>query len=134
MRLTTNFSKMEFDSRDGLAMPNDVLENVKELAHNLQKVRDYLGEPIHINSGYRSTAHNAAIGGKPASQHLVGKAADITMRNFTAKDLSLVIEKMINNGDIKEGGVGLYNGFVHYDIRGHKRRWNESTRYKDFWT
>ncbi|MEM6380083.1 MAG: D-Ala-D-Ala carboxypeptidase family metallohydrolase [Bacteroidota bacterium] len=133
MQLTTNFSKMEFDSRDGSPMPNDVLENVKELAENLQKIRDTLNQPIHINSGYRSPAHNAAIGGVPDSQHLTGKAADITMKNFTSKDLALRIEKMINNGEIKQGGVGLYNGFVHYDIRGQRARWNFSTRYKNFW-
>ncbi len=133
MRLTNNFSKMEFDSRDGAPMPNDVLENIQELAENLQKVRDFLEQPIHINSGYRSLTHNVAVGGVSNSQHLTGKAADITMKNFTAKDLSLVIERMIKNGEIKEGGVGLYNGFVHYDIRGTKARWNFSTRYKDFW-
>ncbi|GAA3623273.1 hypothetical protein GCM10022397_06230 [Flavivirga jejuensis] len=53
MRLTTNFSKMEFDSRDGAVMPDSIIKNIKELAKNLQVVRDYLGEPIHINSGYR---------------------------------------------------------------------------------
>ena len=28
---------------------------------------------------------------------------------------------------MKEGGVGLYNGFVHYDIRGTKARWDNSS-------
>lgn len=133
MRLTQNFSKMEFESRDGVSMPDNVLENVKELAENLQKVRSLLGQPIHINSGYRSPAHNASIGGVRNSQHLQGKAADITMKNFTAKDLAVIIERLINTGELKEGGVGLYNGFVHYDIRGERRRWNESSKYKDFW-
>lgn len=133
MKLTANFSKMEFDSRDGSVMPDDVFQNIKELAINLQKIRDYLGEPMHINSGYRSPSHNKAIGGSPNSQHLLGKAADITTKNFTAKELSLVIERMIYQGEIKEGGVGLYNGFVHYDIRGGRARWNSSNRYKDFW-
>jgi uncharacterized protein YcbK (DUF882 family) len=133
MRLTNNFSKVEFESRDGAAMPDDVLENIKELAENLQKVRDLLGEPVHINSGYRSPAHNERIGGVPNSQHVKGKAADVSMRNFTAKDLVKVFERLINEGALKEGGLGLYNGFVHYDIRGERRRWNFSTKYKDFW-
>ncbi|WP_303315276.1 D-Ala-D-Ala carboxypeptidase family metallohydrolase [Flavivirga abyssicola] len=133
MKLTTNFSKVEFESRDGFQMPDDILENIKELAENLQVVRDYLKEPIHINSGYRSPNHNSAIGGELDSQHLLGKAADFSVRNYTAKDISLIFERMINNGEIKQGGVGLYNGFVHYDIRGTKARWNYSSRYKDFW-
>jgi uncharacterized protein YcbK (DUF882 family) len=133
MKLTANFSKIEFNSRDGAVMPDEVLRNVKELAENLQKVRDFLAEPLHINSGYRSPSHNRAIGGVSSSQHLLGKAADITTKNYTAKDLSLVFERMINNGELKEGGVGLYNGFVHYDIRATRARWNFSNRYKDFW-
>lgn len=133
MRLTNNFSKMEFESRDGALMSNRVLQNIQELAENLQKVRNLLGEPIHINSGYRSPSHNAAIGGVSDSQHLEGKAADISMKNFTAKDLALIFERMIKNGELKQGGVGLYNGFVHYDIRGQRARWNFSTKYKDFW-
>ena len=133
MKLTANFSKMEFDSRDGAPMPGDVLENIRELAENLQKIRDFLGEPIHINSGYRSPSHNTAIGGVTNSQHLLGKAADFSMKNFTAKTLVLVFDRMMNEGKIKAGGLGLYNGFVHYDIRGHRENWNFSSRYKDFW-
>ncbi len=133
MKLTQNFSKIEFESRDGSIMPSDVIENLKELAKNLQKLRNHFGEPIHINSAYRSPQHNANIGGSPNSQHLLGKAADITMKNFTPKQICLLIEKLINKGEISEGGVGLYNGFVHYDIRGTRARWNFSTRYKDFW-
>jgi hypothetical protein len=34
-------------------MPLDVLENVKLLAIQLQKIREYLGKPIRINSAYR---------------------------------------------------------------------------------
>ncbi len=133
MNLTANFSKMEFESRDGSPMPPDVLQNIQELAENLQIVRDYLGEPIHISSGYRSPSHNAAVGGVSDSQHLLGKAADISMKNYTAKNLAVIFERLTNNGNIKQGGVGLYNGFVHYDIRGTKSRWNFSSRYKDFW-
>jgi hypothetical protein len=28
---------------------------------------------------------------------------------------------------MKEGGLGLYNSWVHYDIRGKKIRWDKST-------
>ena len=131
MMLTNNFSKIEFESRDGAPMPADVFENIKELAKNLQVVRDYFGEPIHINSGYRSESHNAAVGGVPNSQHLLGKAADISMKNYTPKAIALAINKLMNRGLIEKGGIGLYNGFVHYDIRGVKVLWNESTRYRD---
>jgi uncharacterized protein YcbK (DUF882 family) len=133
MQLTKNFYKIEFDCRDNSLMPLDVLDSIKKLAKNLQKVRDILNEPIHINSGYRSESHNKKIGGTKHSKHLIGYAADITTMNYTSKELALLFEKLIANGTILQGGLGLYNGFIHYDIRGSKARWNHSSKYKNFY-
>ena len=124
MRLTKNFTQREFRSRDGAKMPLDVLENIKELACNLQVLRDLLGESIKINSGYRSEAHNKAIGGVKTSKHTKGLAADIRVKDLDTDDLYLLIESLINEGDMKEGGLGVYDTFVHYDIRGARVRWN----------
>ncbi len=46
--------------------------------HILDPLRDAWGAPLRVNSGYRSTALNRAIGGTATSQHLRGEAADIT--------------------------------------------------------
>ena len=124
MRLTKNFTKREFKSKDGSKMPIEVLENVKELALNLQVLRDFLGEPLRINSAYRSEAHNKAVGGSSRSQHLLGKASDLRVKDLDSDDLYHIIEALISEGKMKEGGLGLYNSFVHYDIRGTKARWN----------
>jgi uncharacterized protein YcbK (DUF882 family) len=124
MKLTKNFSKVEFDSKDGAEMPEEVLENVKELAKNLQVIRDAIGQSIHINSGYRSPAHNKKVGGASRSQHLLGKAADLKVYNMKPEILHKIILGLINEGKISEGGVGLYNSFVHYDCRGTKARWS----------
>ena len=51
MRLTRNFNKQEFDSKDGSEMPDEVLSNVIKLATQLQRIRDVINEPLHINSG-----------------------------------------------------------------------------------
>ncbi len=132
MQLTRNFNKTEFECNDGSPMPDDVLQNIVELANNLQILRDYIGKPLTVTSGYRSPEHNTRIGGVPNSQHLLGKAADLVAKNLTAKQLSLIVEKLTEKGEIAEGGIGLYNGFVHYDIRGERTRWNYSTKYADF--
>ena len=124
MRLTKNFTQREFKSRDGAPMPDDVLTNIKELASNLQVLRDFLGEPIRINSAYRSPEHNKAIGGVKNSQHILGRAADIKVKDIETKDLYLIIESLIVDGKMKQGGLGLYDTFVHYDIRGSKARWD----------
>src|SRR3546814_1376008 len=47
----------------------------------LQRLRDTLGAPLIVTSGYRSPAHNRAEGGKPGSRHLVGEAFDVSMAN-----------------------------------------------------
>ena len=124
MRLTKNFTQREFRSRDGAKMPLDVLDNIKELACNLQVLRDFLGESIKINSGYRSEAHNKAVGGVKSSKHTKGLAADIRVKDLETDDLYLLIESLIKQGDMKEGGLGVYDTFVHYDIRGTRARWN----------
>ena len=124
MRLTKNFTRREFKSKDGAQMPKSVLCNIKDLADNLQVLRDFLGEPIRINSAYRSEAHNKAIGGSKTSQHLLGKAADIKVKDIDTKDLYLIIESLILDGQMTDGGLGLYDTFVHYDIRGSRARWD----------
>lgn len=45
----------------------------------LDPLREAYGKPITVNSGYRSTALNKAVGGVKSSQHLTGEAADITV-------------------------------------------------------
>jgi hypothetical protein len=56
------------------------LENFKKLAENVfEPIRKHFGVPIHISSGYRSKALNAAIGGSATSQHCKGEAIDIDM-------------------------------------------------------
>ena len=122
-KLTTNFSLEEFKCKDGSDIPNDVLPNIIELAKNLQFLRDYLGKSITINSGYRSPKYNAKIGGVKNSQHVKGKAADIVVKGMTPKEVALVIEGLIEKGKMKQGGIGIYPNFTHYDIRGIKARW-----------
>ena len=127
MKLTNNFTKSEFECKSGEEMPLEVLENVKLLAIQLQKIRDYVGKPIRINSAYRSEAHNEAIGGVKTSQHILGKAADITIDTFTPDEVVSIIENMLTNemlGGFYIGGLGSYNTFTHIDIRDKKARWN----------
>ncbi|MBR5002379.1 MAG: peptidase M15 [Bacteroidaceae bacterium] len=45
----------------------------------LDPLREAYGQPITVNSGYRSPALNKAVGGVKSSQHLTGEAADITV-------------------------------------------------------
>ena len=59
--------------------PNgDALSNMKLIAEQIfEPLRLWVGGPIKINSFYRSTAQNEAIGGSSRSQHCQGKAMDL---------------------------------------------------------
>lgn len=123
MNLSNNFRLEEFNCKDGTEVPAELMGNVIKLAEQLQILRDNLGESIHVNSGYRTPAYNKKVGGKANSQHLQAKAADITCKTKTPKQLASFIEKLITKGVVKFGGVGVYPGFVHVDIRDGKARW-----------
>ncbi|MDM1523851.1 DUF882 domain-containing protein [Empedobacter sp. 225-1] len=123
MKLSTNFNLNEFESKDGAKTPENVLSNLKELVKNLQIIRDNAGA-IKINSGYRSPAHNKAEGGVANSQHIYGKASDLKPLKITPKQLYNLIIELIGKGLIYNGGVGIYDTFVHYDIGGKGRRWD----------
>lgn len=123
MKLTEHFELSEFKCKDGTEVPEKYTANVQELADNLEKLRVFLGESIHITSGFRTSAYNKKVGGKPASKHLKAQAADIIVGSLTPKQLYRIIEGLINIGVMKQGGLGLYSTFVHYDVRGTKARW-----------
>jgi len=122
--MTKNFKIEEFECKCGCEMPCDVYDNIIKLASQLQFLRDYTGRPITINSAYRCPEHNAKIGGSKTSQHLLGKAADITIQSLKPAEVYKLIEELIDMGHILQGGLGLYDTFVHYDIRKKKARWN----------
>ena len=124
--MTKNFKIKEFECKCGCDMPLEVYENIIKLASQLQFLRDYTGRPITINSAYRCPDHNAKVGGSKTSQHLLGKAADITIQSLKPAEVYALIEELIDMGHMLQGGLGLYEekGFVHYDIRKTKARWN----------
>lgn len=126
--MTKNFKRQEFDCKCGCKMPIEVYENVIKLAGNLQSLRDYLGRPIKINSAYRCPKHNKKIGGVETSQHILGKAADITIQSLKPIEVYAIIEDLIDFGVMLQGGLGLYDTFVHTDIRKTRARWDYSKK------
>ena len=90
MKLSKNFSLEEFirsDTAERMGIDNvpkdeAVIENMKALCLEvLQPLRDYVGAPIHINSGYRCKALNVALDGVKGSQHISGQSADLHVEN-----------------------------------------------------
>jgi len=123
VQVTKNFNLNEFNSKCGRPMPENIKKNIIELIHNLQVIRDEVKVPISITSGYRSPEHNAKVKGAKDSQHVKGTAVDFKVQGLTPKQVAVIVEKLIKEGKIKQGGVGIYPSWVHYDIRGVKARW-----------
>ena len=123
MKLTANFDSEEFRCKDGTAVPDDLLPNTQLLANNLQVLRNELGLPIAIMSGFRTIAYNVKCGGAKDSQHCHGRAADITVKGRTPQQVHDLIELLIKMGKMQNGGLGIYSGWVHYDVGPAGRRW-----------
>jgi hypothetical protein len=55
----------------------EIINLVYLAAYVLEPLREAMGEPIKIGSGYRCPALNRAVGGVANSQHMKGQAADL---------------------------------------------------------
>ena len=125
LQITKNFNMSEMEYYD--IVPPQLIANAKELLENLQVLRDVCGKSITIISGYRSPERNKAVGGSTMSQHMLANAADIQIIGMTPQQMYDLVEKLIKEGKMKQGGLGLYpreGGWIHYDTRGTKARWN----------
>ncbi len=120
------FDTKEFESKDGKPSPFDETVVKRELIVMLNAIRSRYGRPIVVNSGYRSPEHNAAVGGVPNSQHVLGTAADIRPLNKNMSDLPQ-LQAICDEMNV-HGGVGFYDSFVHVDVRGYRARWDERTK------
>jgi len=99
----------------------------------LESMADDLGYPLTITSGLRSQSYNQKVGGAKKSQHVLGNAVDIRMRNKTKKEVLEFIEIAVGRGI---NGIGLYfparggGTFIHCDIRSKKAQWGPSGSWK----
>ena len=121
-RLAPDFKVRELRCRDG----SDTVMVDETLTVVLQCIREHFGKPVTITSGYRTAAHNAAVGGAKSSQHLLGRAADIRVQGVSVEDVAAYAESLMPDW----GGVGRYpakagraTGWVHVDTRADKARW-----------
>ena len=81
----------------------------------LDALRENVGGPLEVSCMYRCPAHNAAVGGVPNSQHVLGTAADVQTPSYpqchTPEQLRWYAKQLPFDG------VGLYEWGVHVDVR-----------------
>lgn len=126
-QLTKNFTLEELTrsaKADALGLANwptpDDLPRLQATAEMLQRVRDTLGVPVVVTSGYRAPAVNRAVGGVSSSDHQKGLAADIVAPAFgspykLAKALVPLMETLGIRQIILEGIKG--KRWVHLSIK-----------------
>ena len=118
-----------FKVREFACKGSDVVLLDEELVVLLQCIREHFGKPVYITSGYRTAAHNAAVGGSKSSQHLLGRAADFHVEGVPVAAVAAYAETLLPS----RGGIGRYpkdaahpkrsTGWVHIDTRAGKSRW-----------
>ena len=83
----------------------------------LDEARERAGIPFVINSAYRSSEHNAKIGGKPNSSHLKGLAVDISVTN--SRQRFIVLNALLEVGFTR---IGIADTFIHVDLDNGKSK------------
>lgn len=122
-KVSEHFKLREFKCNDNsrVVVLND------ELVSILEKARQHFGKAIKINSGYRTVAYNSTLkNSSPDSQHTHGNAADIVVVGVKPID----VYNYFNSYYPDTYGVGIYNAFVHIDVRPNKARWDYRTKEK----
>lgn len=99
-----------------------------DLVQCLQRIRDYVGKPVTVNSCYRSYKYNLEViykdssDPKTHSRHISGQAADISVKGMSSLELAKVAIKVCG----PYIGIGVANSYVHVDIRGEWAAWSYS--------
>jgi zinc D-Ala-D-Ala carboxypeptidase len=91
-QVTTNFkygdilrtSKVNWERGENDPPSDEVFDNLIFTLQQMQRIRDFLGVPIRINSGYRNPTVNRRVGGAEKSDHGQGLAVDFVAPNFGA--------------------------------------------------
>ena len=100
---------------------DDAYANLGRLVSTLlDPLRNDLGQPVRVTSGYRSPEVNAAVGGSRTSRHMLGLAADIKVRGMESTTLAERIEQLRTQGVLDYDQVIAYaasrGGHVHVGL------------------
>lgn len=93
----------------------EIVDNLNRLADYLDGIREKLGKPILVSSGYRCPVLNKAVGGVANSQHQKGLAADLVCADM-AKLESVLRETGGFDQLIKEHRKGSKKFWLHVSV------------------
>ncbi len=113
--LSTHFDRSEFACPCGCGF--DTVD--ARLIEYLEAIRQYFDRPVMITSACRCDSYNREIGGAELSQHKLGRAADIVVKDVTPQEVQ---EYCMNQ--LAPAGLGSYENFTHIDSRSGCARWD----------
>jgi len=118
MLLTPHFTLEELTHTDHRELDNtpnsSEINNLKRLAEMLEEVKTLLdGKPIMVNSAFRSSAVNTAVGSKETSQHRVGCAADIRVPGLTPDQ---VVKAIIGSPIAYDQIIREFDSWTHISV------------------
>ena len=125
MNLSPHFTLVELTrsqtairhSIDNTPSPIEI-ENLRNLCVNLlEPLRDLVGKPISISSGYRCRTLNSLVGGSATSQHIQGKAADLSVEGYTTEEL---FNKIKNSNLQFDQLIQEFDSWVHISYSSKK--------------
>lgn len=113
VQLTRHFKVKEFACKDGspVVFIDDYLYTILDI------LRNKLGKPIIITSGYRTPEWNRKCRGAKYSYHMRGMAADIRVEGMSAKQIANELNAIVPEGC----GIIVYRSWVHFDVRTGKK-------------
>ena len=127
--VTPHFQWGELRCHDGTAVPDTYMKNAIAICKRAEALREYLGEPLIVTSGFRTKAWNDRVGGAKGSLHLTARALDLTCRSVSAKEMHTAYLALIKAGKVPDGGLGLYKNWIHIDTW-KPRRWSSGVEVK----
>lgn len=140
MRLSENLNlaeclKSQTAARLGIDNTPDKqhIDNLKLIARDVfQPLRDHLGVPVFVSSGYRCKALNDAIGGSTTSQHRTGQALDLDVQGINDEIFYYIKENLDFDQLIWEFGDSKEPGWVHVSYIGPGKGKNRGQVLKAF--
>lgn len=95
--------------------PEEAVGNLRALCENcLEPLREALGLPVVITSGFRTKALNAKLAhSSSTSQHMRGQAADFYVGKGSREELIKAFREILTNPKIDFDQLILYPSFIH---------------------
>lgn len=89
--------------------PNaEQLENLLDTCRQMDRVRELLGYPVIVSSGFRSPKLNAAVNGSKTSSHMSGYAVDFTCPGYgSVEEVFEFLKKALPNAGV------AYDQLIH---------------------